>query len=399
LKSGLAGTAKKPINDSKGCGAVMRAAPIGLAYPPDQAWEIGCATGAITHGHRDGWQPAGALAAVISAVCAGSSLLESVRAAAARTDGGTRRLLEGAIRVAAVGLPGPLEIKVRFGGGWVGDEALAIAVACALAAPDLPSAITAAVNHSGDSDSTAAICGNILGAVVGPAALPGAWTEALDAADVVEAVANDLTAAILAGGSQLGPLGKRYPAARPHRPGPLGHSYWVGPHLLAGAYPGSANRALADEKLAAILDSGVTLFLDLTNPADGLHPYEEGLDRLSGGRARRVAVPIADMTAAAPAVVREALDVIEAETEAGGITYVHCWGGIGRTGTIVGCWLARQVGGEAALAQLAILRSYYEDNRRRSPETPDQTAVVRNWPKDRRRGSGPSRPAPSSGQP
>jgi ADP-ribosyl-[dinitrogen reductase] hydrolase len=414
LESGLAGTADKPINDSKGCGAVMRAAPIGLAYPPDQAWELGCATGAITHGHRDGWQPAGALAAVISSVCAGSSLLESVRAAAARTDGGTRRLLGEAIRVAAVGLPGPLEIKVRLGEGWVGDEALAISVACALAAPDLRSAITAAVNHSGDSDSTGAICGNILGAVVGPGAVPAAWIEALDAADLVETVANDLAAATLDGPRQLGPLSERYPAARlpgpgplserypaarPPGPGPLSRSYWVGPQLLAGVYPGSANQAAADEKLAAILDSGVTLFLDLTTPADGLHPYEEDLKRLSGGGARRVAVPIADLTAATPAVVRQALDVIDAETDAGGTTYVHCWGGIGRTGTIVGCWLARRLGGAAALVELASLRSRYEDNGRRSPETPDQVAVVRNWPRDGRRGSGPGWSATSSGHP
>ena len=380
LSSGKVGTASAPLNDSKGCGAVMRVAPIGLAYSPDVAWDLGCATGAITHGHPDGWQPAGALAVIISAVCAGGTLHDAVQRAIARTQGGTRRLLEEAVQLAAAGLPGPTEIGERLGAGWVGDEALAIAVACALGAPDLRTAVIAAVNHTGDSDSTGAICGNILGAVLGPESIPPAWIESLVAADLVDSVAADLTTAILDPPGRGEGLRDRYPKRRPLPPGPLNRSYWVDTHLLAGVYPGAANPVDAEHKLTALLDAGVTLFLDLTTPADNLRPYADDLDRLSDGRARRVALPVADRTAAPPAIVREALKLIDDENAAGGITYVHCWGGIGRTGTIIGCWLARELGGTAALAELARLRSAYSDSGRQSPEEPSQVDEVRAWP-------------------
>ena len=91
----------------------------------------------------------------------------------------------------ATASPVPRPSTASSEAGWVGEEALAIAVACALAAPDLEQGVLAAVNHSGDTDSTGSICGNILGALHGESAIPTRWLDALDAGDLVETVADD----------------------------------------------------------------------------------------------------------------------------------------------------------------------------------------------------------------
>ncbi len=163
---------------------------------------------------------------------------------------------------------------------------------------------------------------------------------------------------------------------------PPPRSYWVDDHLLAGAYPGAVSPADAQDKVAALVAAGVTLFVDLTTPEDQLRPYDHlltAMDRTP--EVRRTSLPVPDFSVAPEATVDEALRIIDAEAAAGGISYVHCWGGIGRTGTIIGCYLARQVGGEAALARLAQLRAGSADAHRASPETPDQVDFVRRRPR------------------
>ena len=162
------------------------------------------------------------------------------------------------------------------------------------------------------------------------------------------------------------------------RPVPHRRSWWVDDHLLAGAYPGTVLPADAVVKVASVVAAGVTLFLDLTTPADGLAPCGH---LLSGTSARRVALPVPDMTPPTDAVVLEGLALVDAEAAAGGIAYVHCWGGIGRTGCIVGCHLARALGDPAALDRLAYLRVASADARRRAPETEAQRALVDRWPR------------------
>ena len=76
-------------------------------------------------------------------------------------------------------------------GGWVADEALAISLFCSLKAESFSSGILAAVNHSGDSDSTGSMCGNILGTLLGVEAIPKKWIEELEARDVIEQLAHD----------------------------------------------------------------------------------------------------------------------------------------------------------------------------------------------------------------
>src|SRR5262249_42360641 len=109
----------------------------------------------------------------------------------------TRRAVTRAVALADGGLPDPVAMNQLLGHGWVGDEALAIAACCALAAPTPRAALLAAVNHSGDSDSTGAIAGNLLGAVHGPAAVPAEWLDAIEGADVIIQTATDAATELL----------------------------------------------------------------------------------------------------------------------------------------------------------------------------------------------------------
>lgn len=85
----------------------------------------------------------------------------------------------------------------RLGAGWVAEEALAIGVYAALATHGVEDALLLSVNHSGDSDSTGSICGNILGARHGDGGLPHEWLEQVEGRAVIAALADDLAAECL----------------------------------------------------------------------------------------------------------------------------------------------------------------------------------------------------------
>jgi protein-tyrosine phosphatase len=148
---------------------------------------------------------------------------------------------------------------------------------------------------------------------------------------------------------------------------PLPTHYAVGEGLIAGAYP-----ALR-ESVEALEGAGVTVFVDLTHPSDPLESYVPFLTN-----ARRIAQPIPDMGTPTAGHVMQILDDIDEARAEGGTVYVHCWGGIGRTGTVVGCWLVRHGLDEGdAIARIAELRS--EIGGGPSPETTGQVALIRGW--------------------
>ncbi len=166
---------------------------------------------------------------------------------------------------------------------------------------------------------------------------------------------------------------------------PTPDSYWVVPgRLLAGEYPGAKAEAEARPKLRRFLDTGVTFFLDLTEAGEPLSPYAPLLQEEAAGRnvvAEHNRMPIPDLSNPSRAQVVRTLDAIDAAMAAGHCVYVHCWGGIGRTGTIIGCYLVRHgMTGRQALAEIARLRQDTPDGRRPSPETTEQQDRVRDWP-------------------
>lgn len=164
------GTIEQPLNDSKGCGGVMRVAPVALWPGTDaEIFRLGADAAALTHGHPSGYLAAGALAVIVREVLYGADVDDAVGTARAELVGWrgheeTLAALDAAVTLAGKGTPEPEVIAERLGGGWVAEEALAIAVCAALVAEDLADGLHIATHHSGDSDSTGAICGNILGA-------------------------------------------------------------------------------------------------------------------------------------------------------------------------------------------------------------------------------------------
>jgi ADP-ribosylglycohydrolase len=212
LRAGGLGTATDPINDSKGCGGVMRVAPVGFV-PDVDVFALGSDLAALTHGHPSGYLAAGALVEIISAIGRGESLEAAIsramdRLVAEPSSEEVLRALEAAIRLAETGEPRVGKAE-WLGAGWVAEEALAIAVYCALVAEDFRSGVVRAVNHSGDSDSTGSITGQILGAMYGPAAIPNSWLEPLELRGVVERLAQDFARTFVDGFS---PERVAYPA-------------------------------------------------------------------------------------------------------------------------------------------------------------------------------------------
>ena len=120
------------------------------------------------------------------------------------------------------------------------------------------------------------------------------------------------------------------------------------------------------------------MFVDLTHPSDPL----DGYGHLLHG-ARRLAHPIPDMGTPTSGYVMRILDDIDAAIAAGDRVYVHCWGGVGRTGTVIGCWLVRhELADGDPIARIAALRTGIA-GARPSPETPGQVDLVRGWRRGR----------------
>ena len=164
---------------------------------------------------------------------------------------------------------------------------------------------------------------------------------------------------------------------------PNQNTYWVNERFLAGEYPGNWDDDRAVERIQAYLASGVTYFIDLTSEADGVRSYQAILQRESDGQAVYQRYPIQDIGIPEDGFMLDILDTIDQAIAGGHVVYVHCWGGIGRTGTVVGCYLVRHgLGGAAALGKVEALFAMMEKSRRvlRSPETDEQMSYVRNWP-------------------
>lgn len=196
------GSVANPLNNSKGCGGVMRVAPIGLvATSPAEAFQLGVAAAAITHSHPSGYFSAGCLAAIIRLLLDGHALEAAILAALELLERPENRDHQECARSIRQALgfwrdealaPSPRVLE-WIGGGWVGEEALAISLYCALSAPDdFSRAVLLAVNHSGDSDSTGAITGNILGLILGLQAIPARWLTQLELRMVIDTLAADL---------------------------------------------------------------------------------------------------------------------------------------------------------------------------------------------------------------
>ena len=209
LEAGGHGTVEEPINHSKGCGGVMRVAPIGAYLAGKDGWEqeeadmAGAEAAAVTLGHELGYIPSAALVHIVYQLASAEhpdvyqAVLSSMEAMPKLFPKSVHMqeflgLMEQAVDLSQQ--DGNDRDAIRMlGEGWVAEETLAIAVYCALKHKDsFEDAIVASVNHDGDSDSTGAVTGNILGTALGYDSIPDYYLENLELRDIIEELAEDL---------------------------------------------------------------------------------------------------------------------------------------------------------------------------------------------------------------
>ena len=193
---------EKAQNQSKGCGTVMRIAPVGLfaarliSSGPSSAYEMGKELSWLTHGHPSGYIAGGALAAIIWGLARGNTLNKAIDDALelVETDLDSAECSKAIIRARALVTTNiaPKDAVKQLGEGWVAEEALAISLYAALKMPNIMDAISLAVSHGGDSDSTGSITGNLVGLLHGAAGFPNHLLVDLELREVITHVAEDL---------------------------------------------------------------------------------------------------------------------------------------------------------------------------------------------------------------
>lgn len=197
-------TDERGRNDRKGCGGVMRVAPVGIFghhrmdTPNDEnrVFQLGCDLAGLTHGHPTGFLTGGVFALMIGHLMRGIPLRQSVDRALSyvrQQDGiaETADAITLALKLAEEA-PNQLSAIEEIGEGWIAEEALAIGIYSALSASDFSSGVQLAVNHGGDSDSTGSIAGNLLGASLGVESIEPRWLHNLELRDAIDRLACDL---------------------------------------------------------------------------------------------------------------------------------------------------------------------------------------------------------------
>jgi ADP-ribosyl-[dinitrogen reductase] hydrolase len=209
LHAGGRGTIGQPANNSKGCGGAMRTAPIGFLTlaPASEVFRLAAEAAALTHGHPSGYLSAGMAAALVRAAMDGASLSDAIDPCCRILEtwpnhGETLAAVRGAVRMAADAPASHAAAVERLGGGWVGEEALAIALYAVLSARSYGEAIAIAANHGGDSDSTASIAGQLWGAAHGLGGIPHEWVRPLDVLPPLLHLARGIPAACFPAGLQ-----------------------------------------------------------------------------------------------------------------------------------------------------------------------------------------------------
>ncbi|MBQ8000831.1 MAG: ADP-ribosylglycohydrolase family protein [Ruminococcus sp.] len=195
------------INDSKGCGGIMRVAPLGLAMrfcKMDRLDMEGAQLAAITHSHPLGYMPAAVLTHILNRLvcCEGDTDLKAIILESKSFVNNLfaenpyiselNDIIDKAILLSDNNDSDTANIS-KLGEGWVAEEALAISLYCSLKYNDnFSKSVIASVNHKGDSDSTGAITGNIMGALLGYERIEQKWLSSLEMHDLILQIADKL---------------------------------------------------------------------------------------------------------------------------------------------------------------------------------------------------------------
>lgn len=359
--------------ESAANGSLMRLAPVSIrwSHEPDEVVAMAAASSRPTHPASRPTDACKLLAAMTAALIRGQAW-QQVGDAGFWTQGPLHPEVEAVARGSWLGKEPP---AIRGTGYCV--AALEAAIWAVAGAKDFRDAILRATNLGDDADTTAAIAGQLAGARFGAAEIPSRWLEMLALRRRIETLADGLHDAA---------IGHRDPWPRDE----LLHAWWVEPgRILAGEYPGSPVDEAHELKLTALADAGIDTIIDLTEGShEGLRPYGPRWMSLGTGRNRDLRWlhhPIIDCDVTTP----ERYDVIQADIErelsAGRSLYIHCFGGVGRTGTVVGWWhVCGGATADEALARIAAARVGTRKASRPSPEMARQVAMLRVG-EDRRR--------------
>lgn len=367
-------------NNSKGCGGIMRVAPValflyaendriaahgGAPFSIERIDKYAGDCSAITHKHPLGYLSAAIFVDVLyqllntdekitfDMVCnyveSALSTLKSIYTSPqeARALGELWNISKLAIDLAQKNIEDSEAIS-ELGEGWVAEETWAIALYCVLKHLDsFKDAIVASVNHGGDSDSTGSVCGNLMGVIVGYNAIPEEYKKDIELKEIMLALADDMVHGCeiseyhYAETADEKKWEQRYIYANPMLK-PIFNSYAVTDWLYAGEYPGDKDSMKSREKICQLEMFGVTHIFDLTEEGE-LLPYAQLLpDTMKHHRFPIVDQSVPHSIESVQNLVKEIERIHKNEPEKK--IYIHCWGGVGRTGTIVGCFLASELG-------------------------------------------------------
>ena len=255
-------------------------------------------------------------------------------------------------------------------------DALEAALWAVGGAADFRDAVLRAANLGDDADTTAAIAGQLAGARWGWSGIPEAWREEITAGERIIAIASRLFDAATGTADEH--------TLAPRSASPTGTGCDPARSSPAST-PATPTAERARDKVNLLIDHGIRTFVDLTTPDDGLDPYAELVDdaaRRRGLDLQRVALPIPDMDVIDTSGYAAIVDTIRASTDRGGV-YVHCWGGIGRTASVVGCLLVSDgLPADAALDQITQWRSITRKAHHPAPQTEQQRDAVRRFARE-----------------
>lgn len=354
-----------PDEEAAANGSLMRLAPVPIRWhaDPAEAAERSGESSRATHAATRPVDACRVLGAMVSALIDGTSADEVLAPDFWRWGD-----LHPAIDTVARGSWRDKEPPAIRGTGYCVD-ALEAALWAVGGASDFRDAVLRAANLGDDADTTAAIAGQLAGTRWGASGIPATWRERVTARHRIESLARGL---FVAGGGEVA-------STRWAHDEPI-HAWWVEPgRILAGEYPGHPHDVRARAKLELLVDAGVRTFVDLTIPEDGLTPYQPVLEDVAVARGlelRHVSFPIPDMGVVEDDRYTDVLDLI-ADGKRSGVVYVHCWGGVGRTGTVIGSLLAAAgVGYDEVLQRLDTLRAGTSKAHRSCPENELQRAVL-----------------------
>jgi ADP-ribosylglycohydrolase len=258
-------------------------------------------------------------------------------------------------------------------------------------------AVLRAVNLGDDADTTGAVCGQLAGACWGEDGIPSEWRSGVAQMSMIEKALDGLLAPAdgvpsepVANLAELPAQSRRIaiqlaePDARP----PTRSSYWVVPgKLLAGSFPGDRDPTRGLPKVKAVLAVGIRTIINLMEEGETNHEHEpfapyKDLVRELDADVVCIRNPIRDQSTPTPDQLHDILDTIDNAIEQGRAVYVHCWGGVGRTGTVIGCWLLRHglaIPDDVLAVLQRLRRQDQSQGRRLSPETEGQRDFVRRW--------------------